>query len=50
MDPESVKDSLAGLDKTALYVHLDKTLFSEPSDEFHFATPEQLSKPVNLLK
>jgi hypothetical protein len=49
MDHESVKNGLARLDKTALYVHLDKTPFSEPSDEFHFATVRAV-KPVNLLK
>jgi integrase len=51
-DPFYVKEFLGhrSLDKTALYVRLDKALFSEPSDEFHFATARTVEEAGRLIE
>lgn len=51
-DPFYVKEFLGhrSLDKTALYVHMDKALFSEPSDEFHFATARTVEEAGKLIE
>jgi len=51
-DPFYVKELLGhrNLDTTSLYIQLDKTLFQETNDEFHFATARTVEEAGKLIK
>lgn len=51
-DPLHVKEMLAhrNLDTTALYIQLDKALFKEANDEFHFATAKTVEEAGKLIE